>query len=41
MKQFNLEEYLANPSREIVTRDGRKVLYIIRDSFGYTPKFIE
>ena len=25
MKQFNLQEYLANPSRQVVTRDGRKV----------------
>ena len=25
MKQFNLEEYLKNPERKIVTRDGRKV----------------
>ena len=25
MKQFNLEEYLANPSRKVVTRDGRNV----------------
>ena len=25
MKQFNLAEYLANPSRKIVTRDGRNV----------------
>lgn len=25
MKQFSLEEYLANPSRKVVTRDGRKV----------------
>ena len=25
MKQFNLEEYLANPSRKVVTRDGRPV----------------
>ena len=25
MKQFNLEEYLKNPSRKVVTRDGRKV----------------
>ena len=23
MKQFNLDEYLANPSRKVVTRDGR------------------
>lgn len=25
MKQFNLEEYLKNPSRKVVTRDGRDV----------------
>ena len=25
MKQFNLEEYLKNPSRKVVTRDGRAV----------------
>ena len=25
MKQFSLEEYLANPSRKVVTRDGRNV----------------
>ncbi len=25
MKQFNLDEYLANPSRKVVTRDGRNV----------------
>ena len=25
MKQFNLEEYLKNPSRKVVTRDGRNV----------------
>ena len=25
MKQFNLEEYLANPSKKVVTRDGRPV----------------
>ena len=25
MKQFNLEEYLKNPLRKIVTRDGRNV----------------
>ena len=29
MKQFNLEEYLANPNRKIVTRDGRKVTRIL------------
>ena len=25
MKQFNLDEYLANPSKKVVTRDGRSV----------------
>ena len=25
MKQFSLEEYLNNPSRKVVTRDGRNV----------------
>ena len=25
MKQFSLEEYLKNPDREVVTRDGRNV----------------
>ena len=25
MKQFSLEEYLKNPSKKVVTRDGRKV----------------
>ena len=25
MKQFNLEEYLKNPSKKVVTRDGRPV----------------
>ena len=25
MKKFNLDEYLANPSRKVVTRDGKAV----------------
>ena len=32
MKPFNLEEYLANPSRKVVTRDGRKVRIICTDA---------
>lgn len=32
MKQFNLEEYLENPDRKIVTRDGRPVKIICTDS---------
>ena len=31
MKQFDLDEYLANPSRKVVTRDGRKVRIICTD----------
>lgn len=31
MKQFNLEEYLANPSKKVVTRDGRSVRIICTD----------
>ena len=31
MKQFNLEEYLKNPERKVVTRDGRDVRIICTD----------
>ena len=31
MKQFNLKEYLENPSRKIVTRDGNNVRIICTD----------
>ena len=31
MKQFSLEEYLANPSKKVVTRDGRSVRIICTD----------
>ena len=31
MKQFNLEEYLANPSRKVVTRDGKNVRIVCTD----------
>lgn len=31
MKQFSIKEYLANPSRGIVTRDGRSVRIICTD----------
>ena len=31
MEQFSLEEYLANPSRKVVTRDGRRVRVICTD----------
>ena len=32
MKQFNLEEYLANPSMKIVTREGKPVRIICTDA---------
>ena len=32
MKQFNLEEYLENPSRKVVTRDGRNARIICTDA---------
>ena len=32
MKQFNLDEYLQNPSRPVVTRDGRPVRIICTDA---------
>ena len=31
MEQFSLEKYLANPSRKVVTRDGRSVRVICTD----------
>ena len=35
MKEFNLEEYLKNPSQKIVTRDGREVRIICTDMKSY------
>ena len=37
MKQFSLEEYLKNPSRKIVTRDGNNVRIICTDAKGNFP----
>ena len=37
MKEFSLEEYLKNPSRKVVTRDGRPVRIICTDRKGATP----
>lgn len=37
MKKFSLEEYLKNPNREVVTRDGRKVRVLCTDRKGATP----
>ena len=38
MKQFNLQEYLANPSRQVVTRDGKKVRIVCTDREGLNAK---
>lgn len=38
MKEFSLEEYLKNPDREVVTRDGRKVRIVCTDRAGLTAK---
>ena len=38
MKQFNLQEYLANPNRQVVTRDGKKVRIICTDRTGLNAK---
>ena len=32
MEQFSLEKYLANPSRKVVTRDGRNVRIVCTDA---------
>lgn len=40
MKQFNLKEYLENPSRKVVTRDGRNVRIICTDQKGTLYKII-
>ena len=38
MKQFNLAEYLKNPSKKVVTRDGRKVTrFLCTDAKGDYP----
>lgn len=38
MKQFNLQKYMANPNRQVVTRDGRKVRIICTDRAGMSTK---
>ena len=37
MKQFSLEEYLKNPSRKVVTRDGRNVTIHCTNFDGFSP----
>lgn len=37
MKQFNLDEYLKNPSKKVVTRDGKSARIICTDYYGEKP----
>ena len=37
MKAFSLEEYLANPNRKVVTRDGRAVEILCTNYIGTQP----
>ena len=37
MKEFNLEEYLKDPSKKVVTRDGREVQIICTDHKDSQP----
>ena len=37
MKPFNLEEYLINPSKKVVTREGKPVRIICTDARGEYP----
>ena len=37
MKEFNLDEYLKNPSQKVVTRDDRAVRIICTDAKGDEP----
>lgn len=41
MKQFSLEEYLANPSRRVVTRGGDTVKIHCTNYFGPNPIIAE
>ena len=37
MKPFNLEEYLTNPSKKVITREGKPVRIICTDARGEYP----
>ena len=37
MRQFNLDEYIANPSLKVVTRDGRPARVICTDAVNENP----
>lgn len=40
MKQFNLKDYLENPSRQVVTRDGRPARIICTDAVRKTHPIV-
>ena len=37
MKQFNLDEYLKNPTKKVITRDGNSVRILCTDAKGNFP----
>lgn len=37
MRPFNLDEYLANPSKKVITKDGRPARIICTDKKGNYP----
>ena len=41
MKQFNLDEYLKNPSKKVVTRDGRNVKILCTNLYSACPVIAE
>ena len=41
MKQFNLDEYLENPSKKVVTKDGRNVKIHCTNCVGPHPVIAE
>ena len=40
MEQFSLEKYLANPSRKVVTKDGRPVRILCTDRISYNVEIV-
>lgn len=38
MKRFNLDEYLKNPNRKVITRDGRNVRIVCTNRRGLNVK---
>ena len=40
MRQFNLQEFIDNPSRKVVTRDGRPVRILCTDRKSYNEEIV-